>query len=169
MKGSTAAASGSIWLIDAAYIFQGHSGNIDYLVIRDQLQKWLGVVSFDQIIFYDSHVEDGGKSNGFHAFLKRNGFQVKLFPLKRSGYVCECCKHHGDRHVQRGVDVAICTDLLTLAFEGKFSKVILTCGDGDIIAAVQTVQRRFQQVYVSGYRNSMSNDLLKEVTGVYWF
>lgn len=154
--------SGVVWLIDAAYIFQGHTGNIDYLAIREQLQTWIGS-SFDQIIFYDSHVEDGGKSNGFHAFLKRNGFQIKLFPLKRSTYICDNCKHHGERHVQRGVDVAICTDLLTMAFEGKFNKVILTCGDGDIIAAVQTVQRRFQHVYVSGYRNSMSNDLLKEV------
>lgn len=160
--------SGYVWIIDAAYVLQGHTTTIDYLQLKDTIQQWAcGGKSFDQIIFYNSVVE-GGKADNFHEFLRNNGFEVKLYPLKRSGYTCESCGHRGTKYVQRGVDVAICTDLLRLAYEGKFKRVVMTAGDGDLLDAVKLVKSRFQEVYLTGYRHSMSNDLVSVADNVHW-
>lgn len=161
-------ATGCVWLIDAAYVFQGHTGTIDYVKLKDTMQQWAcDGKTFDQIIFYNSTTLDG-KADGFHEFLKKIGFEVKLYSIKRSGYTCEKCNHHGNKHVQRGVDVAICTDLLRLAYEGKFRRVVLTAGDGDLLDAVKLVKSRFQEVYVSGYRHSMFTELATTSDAVYW-
>ena len=51
--------TGVIWLIDAAYVLKGHTGKIDYLDLRRQLQKWAIPEKcngrFDRIIFYNSY------------------------------------------------------------------------------------------------------------------
>ncbi len=160
-------ATGCVWLIDAAYVLQCHVGTINYAEIRAELEAWVGS-GFDEVIFYNSTINDG-KADGFHEYLREKcGFVVKLFPLKRSTYTCEHCGHHGSKQVQRGVDVAICTDLLSLAYEGRFKRVVLTAGDGDLLSAIQLVKRRFQKVYLNGYRKSMSADLMAEANGVYW-
>jgi uncharacterized LabA/DUF88 family protein len=155
--------SGVVWLIDAAYILKGHTGNIDYTQMRRVLQEWAIEQQggrFDQIIFYNSYVEGDHRADAFNTEMTRRGFNVKLFPLKKT---------HGDRWVQRGVDVALVTDLLCLAYEGKFKRVVLSAGDGDFIEAVKLVRSRFQQVWLAGYKDSMSSDLAKEADRIYWF
>lgn len=150
--------SGVVWLIDAAYVLNGHVGKIDYDMLKKTFQQWACKgKDFDQIIFYNSTVGDN-RADAFHAALEKLGFRIKLFPLKRSN----------GKMVQRGVDVAICVDLLRLAYEGKFWRVVLTAGDGDLIEAVKLVRSRYQEVMLTGYRDSMSNDLLAAASQVYW-
>jgi uncharacterized LabA/DUF88 family protein len=160
--------SGIVWLIDGAYILKGHTGRIDYNELRNQLQAWAGG-PFDQIIFYNSFVDGDARADRFNNDLKLNGFAVKLFPLKRAtGGTCDSCGRQCERMVQRGVDVAICTDLLRLAYEGKFRRVVLSAGDGDLLEAVRLVKSRFQEVYLSGYKDSMSHDLAREANKTFW-
>jgi uncharacterized LabA/DUF88 family protein len=152
--------SGVVWLIDAAYVLKGHRGEIDYTRMRRVLQEWAIEERggrFDQIIFYNSFVEGDHRADNFNKEMERRGFNIKLFPLKRSVGACGC-----DRVVQRGVDVAICTDLLCMAFEGKFRRVVLSTGDGDLIEAIKIVKSRFQEVWLAGYKDSMSSDLARE-------
>jgi uncharacterized LabA/DUF88 family protein len=49
-----------------------------------------------------------------------------------------------------------------MAFEGKFRRVVLSTGDGDLIEAIKIVKSRFQEVWLAGYRDSMSSDLARE-------
>lgn len=169
--------SGVVWLIDGAYVLKGHEGRIDYIELRRQLQNWAiksdGKTQrvgdrFDQIIFYNSHYPDNPVGSPFHDMLKRNGFQVKLFPLKRMNVCCEKCSFKGKRTVQKGVDVSMCTDLLSLAYEGKFKRVVITAGDGDFLDAIKKVQSMFRQVYISGYKTSMSKDLIEACDDIMW-
>lgn len=166
-------ATSVIWLIDAAYVLKGHQGNIDYIDLRRKLQEWAierWQGRFDRIIFYNSTSNAPGVNNSdnFLDMLTRNGFETKLFPLKRMNVKCESCEYQGQRIVQKGVDVAICTDLLSLAYEGKFRRVVLTAGDGDFLEAVKKVQSIFREVYIAGYKNSMSKDLIAQADKLYW-
>ena len=152
--------SGVIWLIDAAYVLKAHQGKIDYVDIRRQLQEWAipNYGRFDQMIFYNSH-DPKNKSEKFMEIMKSNGFTMKMYPLKFMNVTCHECGYKGKRMVQKGVDVAIITDLISLAYEGKYKRVVLTAGDGDFLDAVLKVKSLFKEVYVAGYQCSMSRDL----------
>jgi uncharacterized LabA/DUF88 family protein len=164
--------SGVVWLIDAAYVLKGHQGNIDYLSMRRFLQEWAIPERggrFDTIIFYNSYREqDLEKARPFYDKLQANGFQVKLYPLKKMGVTCQHCNTDGERFVQKGVDIAIATDMLSLAYEGKCKRIVLTAGDGDFLDAVQRVRKIFREVYLAAYQRSCSNELAYAADRVYW-
>jgi len=165
MEGSNK-KSGAICLIDAAYVLKGHSGKIDYIVMREELQKFVGV-PFDRCIFYNS-VGDSGRADEFHRKMESNGFEVKLYGLKSRSTNCARCKKRTTVTVQKGVDVAIVTDLLSMAFRSEFHTVIIIAGDGDFASATQQVKDMWRKVYFAGYENSMSNDLKEIADGIYW-
>ena len=161
--------SGVIWLIDAAYVLKGHEGRIDYKSIRRNLQEWAipNRGRFDRMIFYNSY-DPSNPSEKFTDIMESNGFEMKMYPLKFMNIYCDSCGTKGHRMVQKGVDVGIITDLLSLAYEGKYKRVVLTCGDGDFLDAIKKVKSMFKEVYISGYRCSMSNDLKNHADEIYY-
>ncbi len=158
-----------IWLIDAAYVLKGHQGKIDYISIRRELQKWAipHYGRFDRMIFYNSY-DPRDNCDEFINIMKSNGFEMKMYPLKFMNIKCDACNHKGNRMVQKGVDVGIITDLLSLAYEGKYKRVVITCGDGDFLDAIIKVQSIFKEVFISGYRHSMSKDLKDHADDIYY-
>lgn len=162
--------SGSVWLIDAAYVLKGHEGNIDYINIRNTLQNWVMPEGgrFDRIVFYNSYDENTGRADEFHDMLKRNGFELSLFPLSTKTTTCKTCQSIHTVSIQKGVDVSLCTDMLCMAFEGKFKNVVITGGDKDFIPAIKVVKSMFRNVYITGYRNSMSSELKNLSDGIFW-
>ncbi len=163
-----------IWLIDAAYVLKGHQGKIDYIKIRRELQNWAipRYGRFDRMIFYNS-CDDSNKSDEFVSIMESNGFEMKMYPLKFMNICCNECGHKGNRMVQKGVDVGIITDLISLAYEGKYCKVVITAGDGDFLDAIRKVQSLKSngsniKVFVAGYRCSMSKDLETYADDMYY-
>ena len=100
--------------------------------------------------------------------MESKGFKMKMYPLKFMNIQCDKCNHKGDRMVQKGVDVAIITDLLSLAYEGEYNRVVITAGDGDFLDAIKKVQSLGKEVLVSGYRCSMSRDLKDHGDEIYY-
>ena len=119
--------SGVIWLIDAAYVLKGHKGKIDYISIRRELQKWAILYNknrrFDRMIFYNSY-DPTNPSEKFMSIMKSNGFEMKMYPLKFMNVTCDDCYHKGHRMVQKGVDVGIITDLISLAYENQYESCV---------------------------------------------
>jgi uncharacterized LabA/DUF88 family protein len=151
--------TGVIWLIDGAYLLKGATGRIDLISLRRELQEWSIPQQngrFDRIIFFNSMKEGDKKQEGFHAWLETMGFDVRLYGLKEMNVKCDCCNIIIKRQVQKGVDVGICTSILELSDEYK--RIVLTAGDGDFIDAIHAVQRKFKEVYISGYNGSMSGE-----------
>lgn len=161
--------TGTVWLIDAAYVLKGHQGKIDYVSIRRDLQNWAipDYGRFDRMIFYNSYAPSNN-CDGFIDVMESKGFEMKMYPLKFMNISCNECGSEGKRMVQKGVDVAIVTDLLSLAYEGQYKRVVLTAGDGDFLDAILKVQSMFREVYVAGYRCSMSRDLKEHADGIYY-
>ena len=154
--------TGVIWIIDGASLLKGASGRIDLISLRSELQEWsipqnkFGNNRFDRVIFFNSQKEGDDKQQNFHDWLKANNFEVKLYGLKEMDVKCDCCNTIIKRQVQKGVDVGICTSILELCDEYK--RIVLTAGDGDFIDAIRAVQKKFKEVYISGYNGSMAKE-----------
>ena len=56
--------------------------------------------------------------------------------------VCPSCQRPLVRAQEKGVDAAIVTDLLSLAWEGAFEVAILVSSDADMIPCVERVQEK---------------------------
>jgi len=66
--------------------------------------------------------------------LRELGFEPRLFPRRRGR--------------SKAVDIALTTDVLTLAAEGRYEVAVLFAGDGDYVPLVEAVKRAGQHVVV---------------------
>ena len=63
------------------------------------------------------------------------------------------------RAVEKGVDVALVTDLLSFAWEGAYDDAVLVSGDADYTGAVEKVKSKGRMVDVVAWRESLSREL----------
>jgi len=63
------------------------------------------------------------------------------------------------RSVEKGVDVALVTDLLSFAWENAYEDAVLVSGDADYTGAVEKVQGKGKNVEVVSWRESLSREL----------
>lgn len=61
--------------------------------------------------------------------------------------------------IEKGIDVSIATDMLTLAWNNVYDTAILVSGDGDFAAAVKSVKDEGKHVENAYFRNSQSKAL----------
>ena len=85
----------------------------------------------------------------FHDSLRFQGFTVITKPLKKrpKGFV------------EKGVDVALVTDMLKFAFMNVYDVCILVSGDNDFAEAVKIVKDRGIRVEISAFEHTISRDL----------
>jgi len=98
----------------------------------------------------------------FHGYLRKNGIQVvdKLLKVRTDP------KTGKQRWVEKGVDVALATDLLGMAWEGAYDTAILISGDADYLGAVQKVMSKGKNVEIVSFRRQCSKDLQRAAAGV---
>lgn len=88
----------------------------------------------------------------FHEMLEiRCNFRTIIKPLHGRGR---------DKR-EKGVDVALVTDFLSLGYKQAYDTAIIISGDQDYENAIQKVQDLGITVEVAGYKNSMGKQLLK--------
>ncbi|HWY28400.1 MAG TPA: NYN domain-containing protein [Candidatus Sulfotelmatobacter sp.] len=63
------------------------------------------------------------------------------------------------RAVEKGVDVALVTDLLSFAWEMAYDDAVLVSGDADYTGAVEKVKSKGRMVDVVAWRESLSREL----------
>lgn len=99
-------------------------------------------------------------------FLDRQpSFRVKVRErrIRTGGIWCNSCKTQtGEcprcgtpfkRAPEKGVDAAIATDLLSLAWEGALQVAVLVSGDSDFVPAVERIQEKGLKVVNATWRN----------------
>jgi uncharacterized LabA/DUF88 family protein len=62
-------------------------------------------------------------------------------------------------YVEKGVDVALATDLIAMAWENAYDVAIIVSGDADYAGAASKVMSKGKNVEVAGFRKSMSKEL----------
>jgi len=141
--------------IDGSNLFysmrsSGSDYRLDYIKLIEKL-----VDGRDHIRTYyyaSSKVPPISKQTAFYDALQRMGIRTTIKPLK-----------YGK---EKGVDVALVTDLIQLAFGKTMDVAIVLSGDQDFVDAIQVVQRLGITVEVAAFRGHFAEDLKKNTDRV---
>lgn len=87
----------------------------------------------------------------FHRLSFIPNFEVKLGRLEK----------HGDKKVEKGVDVEIATDMLFFAYQNLYDIAILISGDGDFASAIEKVKNLGKHVENAYFFTNRSYHLQK--------
>jgi uncharacterized LabA/DUF88 family protein len=79
-------------------------------------------------------------------------FSVRCSACGHESDRCPACRQPFQRAVEKGVDTAIVTDLLSLAWQSAFDVAVLVTSDADFVPAVQRVQEKGLKVINAGWR-----------------
>lgn len=145
--------------IDGANLFHGCSNykkgyKIDMLKLRDELVGGRKLVSSH---YYAAIPRENSSQfpaqKRFLDMLSYNSFNVTAVPLKthRVTVKCDYCgmENHTTEQVEKGVDIALATDLISFAMDDQYDTAIIVSGDYDYFRAIQEVQRRGKKVEIA--------------------
>jgi uncharacterized LabA/DUF88 family protein len=119
---------------------------IDYGELRDCLVAGRNLI---QELYFCSLPPDPKQNQlDFLAKLRSKGFEVRAFPLRRRGEVL----------VEKGVDIALATEVLVQAFQRNFDVGILVTGDEDFKGVVGETKRLGRKIEIAAFQNSASRD-----------
>ncbi|KDO29478.1 hypothetical protein SPRG_06017 [Saprolegnia parasitica CBS 223.65] len=181
LAASTTGASRNVLIIDGQYASIGArglaGGKIDFKLLRSELEALVGA-EFSECWYFD-HEPISSKSayqsqNPFISALKLAPplgpqFQVKMYAMKKYKCHCPSCGHNFTQHVQKGVDNGLATKMLSLAYEDMADRIVLFAGDGDFYDTLDLVKNvRRKDLWVVGYRDSVSADLQQLASKVVW-
>jgi len=106
------------------------------------------------------------KEMGYYHYLEYQGFKTTIIPLRKRTFEIKC--PHCDetfifeKEVEKGVDVALVSDMLSLAVAGAYDVAIIVAGDFDYHKAIDEVQRRGLIAEVAYFRSQgISKDLIR--------
>ncbi len=85
----------------------------------------------------------------FHHKLKYSGISVVTRPLRR----------RGTKWVEKGVDVALVTDMLGMAFRNVYDIAVLVSGDRDLAQAVDEVKRLGKRVEIASFGYTIAEEM----------
>ncbi len=106
------------------------------------------------------------KEMSYYHYLEYSGFKNSIIPLRKRKFEfkCENCGETTtiERDVEKGVDVALVSDMLSLATTGAYDVATIVSGDLDYHKAIDEIQRRGLIVEVAYFRSQgISKDLIR--------
>ena len=98
--------------------------------------------------------------------LRYDGIDVTTRPLKNRSKKIKCpheyvkeCEY--EYQVEKGVDVALVTKMLSFGFKNVYETVILVSGDDDFTEAVQQIKDLGKRVEICAFKGSLAPSLRK--------
>ena len=161
--------------IDGENLMYG-AGNFGIRVDFDRLVNFLsekrslkGKYYYNSIPSPEDYSADKTKIDNqmrFYRFLEHSGFITRIRPLRKRLFKFKCihCDQvtRTEKPIEKGVDVALVTDMLSLAADGTYDTALIVSGDSDFCAAIEEVQRRGLTVEVAYFKNyGINADLIK--------
>jgi len=130
----------------------------------------LSGIKIDRKIFYFGklirHPETGKKSDeliekqrGIKSTLEKQGFEVILAGRVR-GHIERCVKGHETlTFKEKGVDVRISVDMISMAYRNELKLAIIGSSDSDLQPAIKELgKQRIERIYL-GFENSVNKGL----------
>src|SRR6266571_3314692 len=138
--------------VDGSYLFHmfgrvAVKARIDYFKLARELAAGRELVKS----FYYAAVTVPPKETQvrFHYALTSLGFKVVTIPLKT----------RGEFFLEKGVDVALTVDMLSMAFSNVYDVAVLVSGDGDFARAVLEVGKLEKKVEIAAFEESVASEL----------
>ena len=151
--------------IDGSNLY--HSTKTDLGRTDLDLEKFVGLLLDDRFLvrvyYYNASViqaegEDRHKNQQrfFDAVRRVPYFDVRLGRLVR----------RGSNIIEKGIDVRIAVDMLTMAHDDVYDVAVLVSGDADYVHAVAAVKGTGKQVEVACFKSSRSDQLMQQADRV---
>jgi uncharacterized LabA/DUF88 family protein len=97
------------------------------------------------------------KQESYYNKLQILGIKVRLRKLQ----------HQGDSFTEKGVDMLLAMDMLSLAYHDAFDTAVLVSHDQDFCELVERVQALGKVVKVAGFQDMISHELRKSCDGFF--
>jgi len=101
----------------------------------------------------------------FYNGIRYEGIDVTIRPLKIRTRPCECpkCKNQWAEtiEIEKGVDVALITKMLSFGFKDVYDVAILVSGDADYIEAVEQIRDLGKRVEIVSFKGAIAPGLRK--------
>ncbi len=94
----------------------------------------------------------------FYAKLEHLHIMVTVLPLKSRSRSCKKCGNSYTAHIEKGVDVALVTDLLKFGYRSGYDVALLVSGDNDFAGAIQEVRDIPKNVIIAAFNDSISQE-----------
>ena len=133
---------------------------IDYSKLLKETTK---DTDFIRGYFYDAVNEPiDQKKQGFFDKLRSLEVTIVTKKLRHKDVQCKHCKKV-DMSVpyQKGVDVALVTEVMGLGFEKAYEVAIIISGDNDFVDAINFIKTKGLKVYVVSFINSLGEDVMR--------
>ena len=108
-------------------------------------------------IYYYNILQDAEKKG--QAYQDQQKFLASLYNVPYLEVRLGTAAYRGDVLVEKGVDIMMATDLLQLAWQGRYHTAVLVTGDGDFTYAVQAVKNFGKYVEIVAFPANLSWDL----------
>lgn len=110
----------------------------------------------------DADTEQQARQQRFYGALARIPyFEVRLGKLSKKQVYCAACGKAAERYVEKGVDMRIGVDMLSLTSKGLVDVPILVSGDGDLVEAIKAVKELGKHVELATLPRGRSWELVQ--------
>jgi len=103
-------------------------------------------------------MQAAAEQESFFKKLERLGFEVEIKTLKVREKICKSCGQRQKAYIEKGVDVALITDLLAFGFRDGYDTAIIVSGDNDFLGAINEVKRLPKRVEIAAFSDSISEE-----------
>ncbi|MCD6493010.1 MAG: NYN domain-containing protein [Archaeoglobaceae archaeon] len=127
---------------------------VDYEKLRNVLaagRKLIRAYYYGSFNSFKKEVADRQKK--FFQALQEMGFEVVDKPLR---------KRNESYVIEKGVDIVLAVDMLSLAFRDAYDIGILVSGDADFVRAIEVVKYLGKRIEVAMFRNNLSSELRRK-------
>ena len=141
------------------------SKKIDYQKLISEIAK---NTDFIRGYFYNSVDEPvDSKKQGFFDKLRSLEVTIVTKKLRHKIVKCKHCqKEDFNVPYQKGVDVALVTEFISLATEKAYEIGIVVSGDNDFVDAINYVKSKGIKVWVASFANCLGEDAMRAVDKV---
>jgi len=154
----------TIVFFDNSNIFQGqqHAG---WRIDAKKLQALLDKDGQVWQVFFFASVTDPPRyqQTAFYKFLKGEmHWEVSLFSLGKKTIKCRRCGESSTTAVEKGVDVALATKMLTLSNARAYETALLVGADRDYLETVRAIKGAGQRVEIFAWKGTISEQMINE-------
>jgi uncharacterized LabA/DUF88 family protein len=129
------------------------------LAYEKLLERIVGERNLIRATFYGSRkVPEDPNQIDFFNVLRKKDIMVRTFDLKKRFD----SKTGRDREFEKGVDVALVTDMLNLALKKVIGTAILVSGDSDYISAINIIINEGVNVEVVAFQCTLGPDWIEQ-------
>jgi uncharacterized LabA/DUF88 family protein len=149
--------------IDGSNLYNGMKENLDSTRINFQelIKQLVGERALIRAYYYNATLTEDYDQE------LRDGQQRFFESLRRIPYVAvrlgKLHRRHDGSLVEKGIDVAIAVDSLSLAYENAYDIALLISGDGDYAELVESLKRKGKHVEFAMFKDQSAGILMEQV------